>query len=197
MGEIRNAEKTRKCIVDAARDEFFEKGYTGARIESIANRARVKKQLLYHYFKGKDELYDEVMSDIISRVPHEGFMLPTDPKLIAQHRFKVNIEHLLDFLRFTVLEAVYPRPDNLMGEDLRKKILKTYNEDMKAKQELGLIPDDLDPAMLTLAISSLTIYPIIFDEVTNMITGHKPTDPEFQRKWADFLNKFSERMFHT
>ncbi|MEW9699466.1 TetR/AcrR family transcriptional regulator [Paenibacillus sp. SI8] len=197
MGEIRNADRTRKCILDAAKAEFFEKGYSGARIESIAQRAEVKKQLLYHYFKGKDELYDEVMGYILSQVPQEGFMLPANPVRIAEHRFKVNSEHLLDFLRFTLLEVIDARPGNLMGEAQRKSVLQSYNNDMKEKQEMGLVPDDLDPAMLTLAISSLTIYPLIFEEVTRMITGNLPSDSEFQEKWTIFLQKFSERMFRN
>ncbi|WP_231571153.1 TetR family transcriptional regulator, partial [Gordoniibacillus kamchatkensis] len=46
LGETRNAERTCKAILLAARTEFSEKGYTGARIESIAKRANVKKQLI-------------------------------------------------------------------------------------------------------------------------------------------------------
>ncbi|WP_245308272.1 TetR/AcrR family transcriptional regulator [Halalkalibacter urbisdiaboli] len=43
--------------MDATKEEFFEKGYNGARIKSIAKRAGLNKQLIYHYFKGKvDEL---------------------------------------------------------------------------------------------------------------------------------------------
>ncbi|MDQ6418439.1 TetR family transcriptional regulator [Paenibacillus sp. LHD-117] len=197
MGEIRNAERTRRAILEAARAEFFEKGYSGARIEAIANRAGVKKQLLYHYFKGKDELYEEVMAHLLGEWNPEFFMMPANPIRVAEHRFKINAEQILDFLRFTVWEAIDPRPGSLMGEEKRRKVLQSYIDDMKSKQEIGLVPDDLDPALLTLAISSLTIYPLIFGDVTRMITGKLPTDPEFQAEWTSFLHTISERIFKS
>ena len=47
---------SRERILDAARSEFAEKGFDGARVDEIAKRADVNKALIYYYFKGKDEL---------------------------------------------------------------------------------------------------------------------------------------------
>jgi len=195
LGEIRNAERTRKLILEAAREEFFEKGYTGARIESIAKRASVNKQLIYHYFKGKDQLINETIDDFIISLPSGNFTLPVDPVQIAEFRYNVNHQYLMDFLKFTAWEAVEKRPNNLKGEEQRQKVLHSYNEDMKAKQELGLVPKDLDPALITLMISSLTIYPLLYGDVTRMITGHNPEEAEFKEKWSHFLRMISERIF--
>lgn len=82
-----------------------------------------------------------------------------------------------------------------MGEQKRKQILQSYNADMRSKQEMGHVPKDLDPAFLKLAISSLTIYPLIFGDVTKMLTGKLPEDPEFQEQWTHFLSAISERIF--
>ncbi|MBW5446187.1 TetR family transcriptional regulator [Cohnella sp. CFH 77786] len=195
MGEIRNAERTRKNILKAASTEFFEKGYSGARIETIAANAGITKQLLYRYFKGKDELYREVFGHLFEGWGPDVFMMPANPVQIAEHRFKVNAEQLLGFLRFTVWEAIDPGPGSLMGEELRRKVLHSYIADMRDKQEMGLVPEQYDPAMLTLAISSLTIYPLIFGDVTKLITGKLPTDPDFQEEWKRLLRSLSERIF--
>lgn len=197
MGEIRNAERTRKNILQAAREEFFEKGYTGTRIESIAKRAGVNKQLIYHYFKGKNELIDETIKHFITQLPSENFTLPANPAHIAEFRYNINQEHLMDFLKFTAWEAVENLPDSIKGEKQRKKILDSYNEDMKSKQEMGLVPKELDPTLITLMMSSLTIYPLLYGEVTRMITGLHPDDPMFQEKWTKFLREISERIFNT
>ncbi|MBP1972237.1 hypothetical protein [Cohnella thailandensis] len=66
---------------------------------------------------------------------------------------------------------------------------------MKSKQEMGLVPEELDPAMITLMLSSLTIYPLLNGLVTRMITGLEPDDPEFQQRWSRFLRQISERIF--
>ncbi|WP_166240231.1 TetR/AcrR family transcriptional regulator [Paenibacillus turpanensis] len=195
MGEIRNAERTRKAILQAARDEFFDRGYNGARIESIAKRAGVNKQLIYHYFKSKEELINETIEDFIKMLPSGNLTMPADPVQIAEFRFKVNIEHLLDFLKFTAWEAVDTLPENANGEERRRTVLQSYNEDMRVKQEMGLVPKELDPSLLTLMLSSLTVYPLLYSNVTRMITGHTPGDPEFQQKWSQFLRLISERIF--
>ena len=43
----------RKAIIEAAEDEFVQKGYDGARILEIAERAGVGHPLLYYHFKTK------------------------------------------------------------------------------------------------------------------------------------------------
>lgn len=195
MGEVRNAERTRKSILLAAREEFFEKGFNGTRIESIAKRAGINKQLIYHYFKNKDELMNETITDFIQSLPLGTFTLPANPVDIAEFRYKANITKLLDFLKYTAWEAVEELPENKNGEDIRRHVLHSYNDDMKSKQEMGLVPQELDPSLITLMISSLTIYPIINSNVTKMITGYDAEDPEFQQKWAQFLRVISERIF--
>ena len=60
-GRPRNPEKTRQRILKAATEVFAEKGFDGARVDSIAAQARINKQLLYHHFGNKDELFTAVL----------------------------------------------------------------------------------------------------------------------------------------
>ncbi|QYR21094.1 TetR/AcrR family transcriptional regulator [Paenibacillus sp. sptzw28] len=195
MGEIRNAERTRKAILQAAKEEFYDKGYRGARVEAIAKRAGCNKQLIYHYFKSKDQLINEVIDDFLTSLPQGNFALPANPVQIAEFRYKVNVEHLMDFLKYTAWEAIETIPENSNGAERRKKVLHSYVEDMSSKQEMGMVPPELDPALITLMISSLTIYPLLYSNVTRMITGYSAEDPEFQKQWAQFLHLISERIF--
>ncbi|KIL37160.1 TetR family transcriptional regulator, partial [Gordoniibacillus kamchatkensis] len=150
---------------------------------------------IYHYYKGKDDLFRSTMEDWLAQQQQGIFVLPVNPVLIPEYRFKVNQEHLMDFLRFTVWEAIDAQPEYSGVGEYRRKILQSYNEDMKAKQDMGLVPKDLDPELITLAISSLTIYPLIMEHVTRLITGHAPSEPEFQEKWTTFLRLIFERIF--
>src|SRR5919197_2535533 len=56
----RDPERTRKRILDAAIEAFSAKGYAGARVAEIADRAGVNKQLIAYYFGGKEGLYQEI-----------------------------------------------------------------------------------------------------------------------------------------
>ncbi len=44
-------------ILEAARDEFAERGYGGARMTAVAERAGIAKGLIYHYFPSKESLF--------------------------------------------------------------------------------------------------------------------------------------------
>jgi AcrR family transcriptional regulator len=47
---------TQAQILQATRDLFLSKGYYSTSIEDIAKQAQISKGLLYHYFKGKEDL---------------------------------------------------------------------------------------------------------------------------------------------
>jgi AcrR family transcriptional regulator len=53
--------EARQRILAAARAEFAEKGFDGARVDAIALRAQVNKALIYYYFKSKDKLLQELL----------------------------------------------------------------------------------------------------------------------------------------
>lgn len=59
----RDAERSRRRILDAARQAFAEHGLGGTRLDDIAQRAGVDKRLIYHYYKGKDALFLAALED--------------------------------------------------------------------------------------------------------------------------------------
>lgn len=69
----RDPSGTIKRILAAAREEFGAKGFDGTKVEHIARRAGVSKQLIYLYFAGKDELYGELLKQI-SRTSYETLL---------------------------------------------------------------------------------------------------------------------------
>lgn len=54
--------ETRQRIIDAARQEFAQRGYAAASITSIAAIAELAPSAIYHYFGGKSDLYEAVFS---------------------------------------------------------------------------------------------------------------------------------------
>lgn len=59
---------TLERILEKARDAFAEHGFDGAKLDSIARAAEVTKQLVYHYFKTKEELYGVVLDRVSDEV---------------------------------------------------------------------------------------------------------------------------------
>ena len=58
-------EEVRKRILDAARSEFFMRGYDGAAIRSIAAAAGSSPGNLYRYYANKQELYAAVVDGVV------------------------------------------------------------------------------------------------------------------------------------
>lgn len=74
----RDPELTQSRILAAAHREFAEKGFDGARVEKIAEGAKVNKQLIYHYFKNKDELFTLVLESAYRAIRAEEAALSLD-----------------------------------------------------------------------------------------------------------------------
>ncbi len=59
---------TQTRILAAATAEFARHGLGGARVDAIANRAKVNKRMIYHYFKSKDDLFLVVLEEAYSSI---------------------------------------------------------------------------------------------------------------------------------
>src|SRR5215469_15724895 len=75
----RNPQQSQQRILDAALKEFAQKGFAGARVDTIARRARINKRMLYHYFGDKEGLWREVLRCKIAERQAFGEATPGDP----------------------------------------------------------------------------------------------------------------------
>ena len=169
--------------------EFAEKGFAGARVESIGRRAGVNKQLLYHYFGGKEDLFREVVERKIEE--RLGRLEGSPGKLdgLLEYHFEKLYEDL-GWIRFLTWEAAGRGEETPLEEERRQSIARQV-QDLREKQVGGSLPADLDPRYLQLAIYALTAYPVAFAQITRMTTGQDPESPEFREAWREFLRSFA------
>lgn len=57
-------EKKRLNILAAAQEEFKEKGFLGANMDSLAKRAEVSKRTLYNHFSSKEILFHNIVKQL-------------------------------------------------------------------------------------------------------------------------------------
>ena len=69
-------------ILTAAESVFAEKGFKGASVGEIADRAGVPKPNIYYYFGAKEDLYSRVIEDVCSMWLHaaDTFDVTDDPE---------------------------------------------------------------------------------------------------------------------
>jgi AcrR family transcriptional regulator len=66
-------------ILEAARRVFQRSGYSGARMQEIADEAGINKAMLHYYYRSKDNLFESVFSESLQKlVGKVGEMLDSD-----------------------------------------------------------------------------------------------------------------------
>ena len=100
----------RTAIVNAALDEFVEKGFAAARMEDIARRAGVAKGTIYLNFSDKEALFEAIVKQEIR------------PKIDSAAAIAAAGGSLRDFLEITLLPALRDMVRTRRGAVLRMLI---------------------------------------------------------------------------
>jgi len=177
----RDADRTRGELVQAAFDEFAARGYAGARVQDIAARTGVDKQLISYYFDGKDGLYQEVLHTQFARDA-----AVSDPNLPLEDNAARYVRHALADPRLTRLllwAGLSEDPDH--PATLPPASLDLTS--MIARQQRGEIPDDLDPAVVLLVMIGAVTAAVALPQVIRAIFDLDPKGPDFENHYAEQL----------
>ena len=71
----RDPDRTRRAILDAARVEFCQHGFNGARIKRISRRSKSNMRMIYHYFGNKEGVYLSVLVSVYSDIRNQELQL--------------------------------------------------------------------------------------------------------------------------
>jgi TetR/AcrR family transcriptional regulator len=102
----RDPAATRAKLLVAARREFAQNGLAGARVDDIALRAGVNKQLVYHYFGDKDALYLAVLEWVYEEIraqEHKLNLAGLSPEKAIKKLIESSFDHLAAHPDFIVL----------------------------------------------------------------------------------------------
>ena len=137
-------------IITAAREEYAKRGFAGARVEHIARRAGVNKQLLFYYYHSKRGLFQAVLTQAAGELESAlaALALPAGRPL---DRLRRALEAQFDFLaHHPELVALLTQPGRGGGGgrvDLAPfaPAIKRLVVLLAEGQGLGQVRDDLDP----------------------------------------------------
>ncbi|AFR49836.1 MULTISPECIES: TetR/AcrR family transcriptional regulator [Gordonia] len=165
----RDAERTRAELLEVATEVFAESGYSGARVDEIAERTRTTKRMIYYYFGGKQQLYLAVLDNAYRgirtaeqrlRVDH------SDPVVAIRRLTEVTFDHHIAhdaFIRLVSIENIH------RGEfvrqlrelpELSRPATSLLDEILRAGREAGAFRDDVDALDVHLVISSYCVFQV-------------------------------------
>jgi TetR/AcrR family transcriptional regulator len=163
----RDPEATRRALLSAAIAEFAEKGLAGARIDEIARRSGVNKQLVYHHFGNKDELYQAALEQVYAEIREREreLKLADLPPLAALEKLVgFSFDYLTEHPEFVALlndenrQAArhVERSDRLT--DMHSPLIALLRETLARGAEEGVFRTDLDPLNIYISIAALSYF---------------------------------------
>lgn len=164
---------TSEKILENAFEEFGENGYSGTRMQSIADRAGINKALLHYYYRSKDALFEIVMKKAFQlMVPRLMKTFDSDDSVCdsIEKFVSIYIETIMKHPQIPgfVIHEISNKPDRLIRliksteinfDLLKKKIQKEMDEGMLVK---------MDPEHLVVNVLALCVFPFM---AKPLITG--------------------------
>ena len=188
----RDPVRTRERILTQATTEFALKGYDSARVESIARRGRVSKNMLYHYFGSKEGLFIAVLERCYARfrARQRDLSLPlADPEAalrqLAAHTFDALEENpqVIALLNVENLHQGRHIARSARLRELYDPLLQMLREVVDRGVAAGVFRADIDPATLYVSMSSLAYHYISNQYTLKAALGIDFTAPERRAAW--------------
>jgi AcrR family transcriptional regulator len=188
----RDPERTRGAILAAATQEFAEKGFGGARVDSIALRAGTNKRMLYHYFGDKEALYVVVLEeayagirgaeetlDLAHRDPEEGL------RELALFTWRYFVEHP-EFISLLNTENLL-RARFLKGSRriraMQTHLIRELTSILERGERIGVFAPGLDPLRVYLTMASLSVFYLSNRYTLSVIFGRELDAPAQLAAW--------------
>jgi len=182
----RDAQRTRDDILDVARREFADRGYSGARVDHIADRTRTTKRMIYYYFGGKEQLFEAVLEQAYSEIraaEQEVQLDHLDPiaaiRCLAEITFDHHDTHP-DFVKLVRIENIHHAEHISRSAaivNVNSPVIELITKILARGDAEGVFrrhPDAIDVHMM---ISSFCVFRLSHRDTFGALFGRDLSDP--------------------
>lgn len=165
----RDAERTRREILDVATREFADQGFAGARVDEIAARTRTTKRMLYYYFGSKERLFVAVLERAYATIRAAEQTIEVDhldPAAAIRRLTELTFDHHEshpDFIRLVSIENIH-RAEHIAGHsDLAGQntpAIELIEQILTRGRRDGSFARDIDAVDLHMMISAFCVFRI-------------------------------------
>ena len=110
---LRDSERTRERLLQAAFREVYKVGFQSAAIDTILAATNVTKGALYYHFENKQALGYAIVEEIVAKLPRDRWLLP-----LQQSKDKDPIDALID-----IVQSIPAQPRDVKGGSLGQAAL--------------------------------------------------------------------------
>jgi TetR/AcrR family transcriptional regulator len=186
----RDPAATRTKLLTAARREFAQSGLAGARVDEIAARAGVNKQLVYHYFGDKDTLYLAVLEWVYEEIRAKERELNLEglpPERAIRKLIESSFDHLAEHPDFIVLlndenrgGARHVRGSKKL-EALHSPLVSLVSKILAEGVRAGVFRKGINPVHLYISIAGLSYFFFSNTPTLSAIFGKDLASPAARR----------------
>ncbi len=174
-------ERTKADILAVASQEFAESGYSGGRVDEIAERTKTSKRMIYYYFGSKDGLYQAVLLEYYAKLrgAEAELHLEGQPPLQAIQRlieftYDWHITHA-DGVRLVMVENIH-RARHLSAlpsiEPVNSKVIQLVESMLARGVTEGVIRKGVNALDFYLSIAALCYFSVSNRYTINAIFGY-------------------------
>jgi len=150
-----------ESIVSAARSLFWRHGIRRVTIEEICEKAGVSKMTCYKYFSNKTAIAKYIIEDLFesgAKAYKEIYNsdIPYEEKVKKLVELKISNTHEMSQ---ELLDDIYKYKDEELYEtieNIKKKMIGIYLEDIREAQKTGEIRNDIKPEFMLYFLNNLT-----------------------------------------
>ena len=184
-------ERTRQDILNVATEEFASAGFSGARVDMIAERTRTSKRMIYYYFGSKEGLYLAALEKVYGelRAAEMSLDVTQDSPLDAMRRLiEVTFDYQEahpEFVRLVNTENVnYGRyiEQSEAIRSLNVSIIDVVASILQRGQEQGLFRSDLDPVDVHMLISAFCFFRVSNQYTFGIVFRRDLSSPELRQR---------------
>ena len=182
-------------ILTSALEDFSEKGFFGARIDSIAANAGVNKRMIYEHFENKENLYKEVLTSVYEKCAEserEFFSEDLRPQDAIRNVVRIYFKFLYDnpdFVRILMWENLN-NADSIPVQKL-KSIKAPAFEYIKYQvnrgKEQGIFKADVDNGQIVVSLMNFGFAYFTNIHTLSLILEKALGAPEEVSKRAEFV----------
>ncbi|MBR1190211.1 TetR family transcriptional regulator [Bradyrhizobium sp. AUGA SZCCT0240] len=186
----RDPAATREKLLTAARREFADSGLAGARVDEIAARAGVNKQLVYHYFGDKDALYLAVLEWVYEEIRAQERKLNLEglpPQQAIKRLIEASFDHLAAHPDFIVLlndenrgGARHVRGSRKL-EAMHSPLVSMVSAILSEGVRAGVFRKGINPVHLYISIAGLSYFYFSNTPTLSAIFGKDLSSPTARR----------------
>lgn len=205
-----DASQQRRHILACAANIFAKNGPAAASVQDVATLAQVDRRLVYHYFKSKNSLYLEVLTDIYGRLDQIAANLVGDATTVEEfcrllvgsffgfcrdNPYFVRVlmwENLYGAKGLNYLRQIHQKELVMVGPTLDR--LRPLLADAIAQ---GKCRAGLDPAMLILSLLGQCLYVLTNHATLSAVFEWDLESTEFQQRWLEHVVRLTIEGIHA